>query len=288
MTDKKMSDKEKIEFWVIITVFVLGLIGGTLFYILKEKPLSAVFWSLLLGSFIYKFLGGIAKENTFRIGAFKLCGSAAFIIGAIFFLNYIFNPPPKNEIIKERPTRSWFPFLESGLPGRVVIKDKDGKEIVFELGNEDKATVQEHRYILERGENYYWIKRKNNPDFLIGKVDVPDLGNDLFNNIESPEYKDIFTLKPFDEQKNEYRNENLPFYLKVHQGYLDIIKLDGKPLLRNEEIVRRSLYAYKIDSMFYIVCIVDVRHVDENSETPLQPEDWYSRYFVGKFRLSKR
>lgn len=80
-TQKKLEDR------VLIALIVTGIAGGIAFYFIDDaKFLSAVFLSIALSGIVYKYLGGITETN-FKIGLFKVTGSAAFMIGCIWFLN---------------------------------------------------------------------------------------------------------------------------------------------------------------------------------------------------------
>lgn len=81
------NNPKKLEDRVLIALIVTGIAGGIVFYFIDgAKFLSAVFLSIALSAIVYKYLGGITETN-FKIGLFKVTGSAAFMIGCIWFLN---------------------------------------------------------------------------------------------------------------------------------------------------------------------------------------------------------
>jgi hypothetical protein len=69
-----------------IILIGVGIICGSIFFIVEMKDLSLIFFSIALASILYQFLGGIGDTNSFNLGAIKFGGSAAILLGFMWFL----------------------------------------------------------------------------------------------------------------------------------------------------------------------------------------------------------
>jgi hypothetical protein len=54
-----------------IILIGVGIICGSIFFIVEMKDLSLIFFSIALASILYQFLGGIGDTNSFNLGAIK-------------------------------------------------------------------------------------------------------------------------------------------------------------------------------------------------------------------------
>jgi hypothetical protein len=72
---------------VVITILVIGLIGGVLLVNFQQPPIvSSIFIALGIATVVYHFLGGI-EVSEFNMGPVKLGGSIAALIGSAWFIN---------------------------------------------------------------------------------------------------------------------------------------------------------------------------------------------------------
>ncbi len=81
--DKPLSDEDKVA----LGFSLLGLIGGVLLYFLHVPSIIiSVFISTGLTALVYRFLGGLS-EATFVMGAMRLGGATAVVVGVAFWIN---------------------------------------------------------------------------------------------------------------------------------------------------------------------------------------------------------
>jgi len=85
-----VTDKLGTEGMVVVAVMALGFLVSVLNFVLGWR-LPPIIIAVMLGSavaaLVHRFLGGIAAETTFAVGAVKLGGSMAALVGCAFFIN---------------------------------------------------------------------------------------------------------------------------------------------------------------------------------------------------------
>jgi hypothetical protein len=81
------DSKWKIDDTVVLFFCVFGFGGGIVAGKLGLPPIvGALLLATGVAALIYRFLGGIA-DSTFTVGALKLTGTAAFLVGMTWYLN---------------------------------------------------------------------------------------------------------------------------------------------------------------------------------------------------------
>lgn len=80
----------KTEDIVLISVMVMGFLGSVCIYVfsLSVPPIVvAILLGAAISALVYRFLGGIPASTMFGVGALKLGGSLAALIGSAWFIN---------------------------------------------------------------------------------------------------------------------------------------------------------------------------------------------------------
>ena len=176
----------KIETIANITLAVVGLVLGIVFFMNEKKDLSLILFSIAIASILYQFLGGIGKENTFQLGALKFGGAAAILIGFMYFLKtFIFIPTP--ELFQlDISDKNWIPVsTETGKIKTVIIKSGE-QEMQFPQSNSAYIEKRKkHEYQLSnRGNNQFSIELNSTPSDTVGFIDINNFKvTGLFNKI---------------------------------------------------------------------------------------------------------
>lgn len=243
-----------------IALITIGIIGGITFYLFGLKPLSAVMFAIALASILYQFLGGIGDTNNFNLGAIKFGGSAAILIGFMWYLKFFgFAPTPENYKL-DISEKNWIPIEKaSGKTLQVKISngnEEDPEEAIFPDSVSAQARAS-HTYLVEEGKDArFYIKTPGQPSETVGQFSLSSFNcSTIFNKMEiSDDEKaiQIFTLYPDREDKNstkDIKNLNLPFEVKVfNESRFSILLSDQpeQPFLDNAEVVRRTAYCIPV------------------------------------------
>lgn len=159
---------------IVITIIIgVGLIGGTLLLLFDFEPIAvSLFFAAALTGFTYRFLGGIDAQTSFTLGALKLSGTAAVLIGSMWLIDA--------RLIEETrtvPTGA----LPAGLtPGEVFLFDADGEpvaigdpadtsDIDFPLPKRDLYKDRAARRLVSEKNKIYIVARRDS--IYLGYVD---------------------------------------------------------------------------------------------------------------------
>lgn len=84
-----IQKKNFFEDAVIVAAMIIGLIGGAFLHLVLNSPpiITAVFLSIGISSLIFRFLGGIGSDNSFKVKSIKLTGTAAVLIACSLIIN---------------------------------------------------------------------------------------------------------------------------------------------------------------------------------------------------------
>ena len=270
-------EKKKIEDVVLIVILTIGLILGVVFYFHPEgKPLSSIFLTLSLTSLLYRFLGGIAQDTSFSVGLFKLGGSAAFMIGSIWFINSVVFKEAGSGVQIE-PREGWFPVSAvDGLPIQVLVADENDS-LLFALEHQ-RASLAGNAYKLKASNDRNLLFNEKDPDFVIGYLD-----ESIQASIESLYEPEIFTLYPYRKSADTFTTNRFPFYIEAHDGYFSIRNKEDRNPVNDRcfeiEPVKKKSRVFSIDEKSYLCIVLQAAHRVDSTHTT---ESWYSRYLVGE------
>ncbi|MEO1049585.1 MAG: hypothetical protein AAFX87_03130 [Bacteroidota bacterium] len=242
----------KIENIAIISLILIGIGSGILFYLQGYKDLSGVMLSISLASILYKFLGGIDAKNTFTLGAIKFGGSTAVLAGFIYFLvKVIFVAEPTVQKVDISPADRWIPIdAYTGESIEVTISSADQEPVKYPVSPDEIAQRKQHRYqIIQNGDDadqMYVVLNSNqqNPE-TIGYVEFRDIQSDkLFSrvSVNDDDEMEVFTLYPYGDMNSTNKlNLDLPFEIKVFGTRFSIV-YEGQetPLVSRKEVRRRT------------------------------------------------
>lgn len=89
------------EDYVVICFSLLGLVGSVFLYFLRmPSVMISVFLSAGIAALVYRFLGGI-QGATFTVGALKLTGTIAALIGVAFWIDSTKQLTPQFHLVSD-------------------------------------------------------------------------------------------------------------------------------------------------------------------------------------------
>ena len=277
--------KQKIEDVVLISLIIVGIGLGILFFKTGDKDLSPILFSIALASILYRFLGGIGNKDSFSLGALKLGGSAAVLMGFIFFLDQVaFIPSRENFELSVSPDENWVPLdLGTGEVKDVVISNGTGEEKKFPGPAQDLQKRKNHRYKVSGQKDRFFVTLSSNPADTIGYGEGTDLsisGLSAQAKVSENEGMHIFTLYPYKRpnksvQIKEVKNSELPFEISVY-GTSFSIEMNGEKIMQNIEVSRRKAFMVPVREGYYIVIIEQADHVKDPKK------DRFSKWIILK------
>lgn len=267
---------KKIELIANISLIIIGLLLGVMSYIKDCKDISAIFLGISIGCILYQFLGGISSENSVQLGVIKFGGSAAVVLGFIFFINnYIF-------IAEEQVIPDTLIPLDAKT-GEIIelsiISGKDTLTYPFDhMKAEFLAKQQKKEYYLTRDEEKYCINADNH---IIGCVDIDHSKANLFSSIgncSGNDYTgiDVFYLYPdsADASSSTLLGYDYPFNIQYHDNLQFSI---GKWVSRRE-VAKRTSYVIPDGDCIYVIYLEQCDHRDQVKK--------YSKWLVQKFECT--
>ena len=292
-TNNSNNNRKKFEDNVLIVLILIGLAVGSILYFMNEgRPISSIFVSFALSCLLYRFLGGIAQETKFSVGAFKLGGSAAFMIGCIFFMNeYIFPAPQQMTVILKAPEDRWYPVrISDGASDSVIVRSPLGDTIRYKLNKAAYEVLKKRGYhiSLDR-ENYY----------LYSTVDSSIFGYVTYDNIyESMKHElgiviqnfRVFTLHSYPDTASGIKrykssieidavNKTFPFIVELERTTMNI-KSNNDSLIIADVPRGEKSYLISIKGTYFIVVVL-------HANFEVAQERWYSEFLIGKVALDK-
>ncbi|MEZ4957341.1 MAG: hypothetical protein R2825_27540 [Saprospiraceae bacterium] len=269
-----------------IVLIVIGLAGGIIFFMMEQKDLSLVLFSVALASILYQFLGGIGESNSFNLGALKFGGSAAILIGFMFFLKkVVFIPSPENckLIISEK---GWIP-ISAGDGKTLSVSISNGAEQKVYPDSTDSSKRKSQSFQIAEKDSSTFSVLSNDEKEEIGYFNLSNFKTStLYNKTEIDNESEltvrVFELNPDDPNNNSTldRNElkSLPFEIRVHDASLfSILPKDEtkKPFYSDMEVVKKTSYLIPIsNNESYIVFLEQAVNIIEPPTYPKRFSKW--------------
>jgi len=234
VTNSKSKEKNKFsttEMVVIISIIAVGLILSILTYTLKLSVppiLVAVFMGIAVSAIVYRFLGGISPETAFSVGALKLGGSMAALIGCAWFINVELESQTLKNLdnLFEPHYREWF-AIERNTKKPMTVK-------VADIGTLP-APKNEKLFVLE--------------------VDDEIINFVVTGRLRSEQKKNLDPL-PFTIKTDTY-DDDYSHYVLTDTSDKEIH--DGCIPLRQTEI-------FQSGDKYYLVAVVEVNHSPKNGD----------------------
>lgn len=290
--------KSKIELIANIVLIAIGIGGGIHFFVSEMKDLSAILFSIALASILYQFLGGIGDSNKFKLGAIKFGGSAAVLIGFMFYLKGVAFVPTPEEYKLNISGENWIPIsVETGKTVPVTITNgQETREFPDSILAEKRQSLDYK--VEEMNAGQYVILTSSSSETekeRIGNFKLNNLkASGLFNNIkinDDEKRVQVFKLYPDKQDQNsslDLEELDLPFEISVYKRSrfeISLLAEDNsvkETILKNAEIVKKTAYIVPIsDKQSYVVFLEQaVSEIDSTHPTR------YSKWLVKKIDQS--
>ncbi len=275
-------NKKKTELIANIFLILTGLTSGVVFFLSGNKDLSLIMFSIALACILYQFLGGIGDANSFQLGAIKFGGTAAIMIGFMFFLKKVIFVPTSasaSQEIKISDT-GWIPVsIETGKIKPVTISNGNAK-MHFPEDENYLNSRKNHEYVLFDKDDQFAIGLKNSPGDTAGSISAGNIRSGrLFNSIhidEDEKRLQVFTLYPEKDTQNasdKLSQIALPFNIEV----FNTSRFSIKPHFNNLEVVPRTSYIIPVSTRESYVVFLE----QANSSDSI-PANRYSKWLVKK------
>jgi hypothetical protein len=165
--------KPSFEDIVITLAIIVGFLGGVAMLFLNTVPVViAIFFALGITAFTYRFLGGIDEKTSLTIGALKLTGTAAVLLGSFWLIDYRLVEETKIDSISlpaDFQPGNIYLFDATGEPVEKTALKKQGKESV-------EITFEKLPPDLYKNQSARLLKIENNRLFVATKRDSIFLG----------------------------------------------------------------------------------------------------------------
>lgn len=267
---------------VIVTVIALGFGGSALVSVIQvDVPpiIVAVFLGSAVSALVYRFLGGIAEETTFTMGALKVGGTMAALLGFSYFINgQLVNQTLNLNELFEPHVNQWFAMeKETAVPIRVKIRgvrDDIPKPAHNALENTQLEVKRE-----DAGFSVFPL----GADFPLGRLNARELRSaGLYTSVGQKLEPFVVTRRlPPDSANNDL--DPIPFWLatKRYGGDFSRYALIDKA---GDEVYRGSIYRkqteiVKVDGRVYVIAVVEVDHEPEEGNQP------YAKFAIGEMQL---
>lgn len=246
---------------VILVALVVGFIGSILLYLLDVKPiLVSIFLGTGIASLIYRFLGG-TTGNTMQLGALKLTGTVAVLIGSSYFINKELSKQENESALNKVTTipneENWIALNLDGEPINLKLQEVD--QIIKKP---EKSPWSNLPLSLEQVNDDKY-KVLSSDDFDLGVLENSELdGAGLFSKIEKTDlYVVTPRLKPFAKQ---FDLDPIPYKLATlrYGGDYSRLKLidNNDSIVWSGSIYRKRFEIIELKEKSYFIGVVEVNH----------------------------
>lgn len=263
---------------VIIVVCAIGFIGSVIIYALKMPPIIvSVFLATGVASLVYRFLGGIYGVS-FVMGALKLTGTAAFLIGSAWFINSYLAKQTINDGngFFSPHGDSWFAVGKGdGIPVQVRIK---GRNVTIDKPPFD--ILLHNQLNIRQQDNKFVIVSEKEPQFMFGNVHTEDFQAVNFYNSIGRKIDNFIVTHRLPPHSSDIDLDPIPLTLSTR----DYGGEYSRYILSDEEenvvyvgaIYRRQAEIVKLQDTYYLIAVTEVNH------NPQEGEELYAKFAVGK------
>ena len=239
----------------ILAMFAVAVLGSS-GVLAMDHIVTATFLASGVAMLVFRFLGGINADTSFGVGAFRVGGSLAALVGCAWFFNGELRSTDVDTMFEPSYT-SWVPINRG--TGEMVPLKVNGEALPFP--NEGMLSPMESvdLTILEGGKVAPSVSR----DQPLGAIDSTDLKS-VKLTIQRKDIYDFTTSRYMHAQSGPYEIPGFPF--KIHVGAFDhdesmitIFNEQGTEVF-NSAIYRRDYKLFDNDGSVYLVGINQLDH----------------------------
>ena len=161
-SEQRSSSKLSADDMIVVLFGAFGFVGAVGLVVFARVPpiLSSFLLATGVAAFVYRFLGGL-HGATFTIGALKLTGTIAALVGIALTVNHYlddqlrYRPLTEDDIVGE-----WnWDYGEGGWTGHLTFTKQDGQ--LHFVGQEDKCIDHECKPIYDLTNGTASLDRKS-------------------------------------------------------------------------------------------------------------------------------
>lgn len=276
---QKFTTRLATEDIVIVSVIALGFLGSSMTYAFKVD-IPPIVIAVLLGSavsaLVYRFLGGIPVDTTFTVGALKLGGTMAALVGCAYFINTQLEKQTLNlDKLFVPHFNEWF-AMQKQVPVPIEVKVR-GRAIP------KPGTVFRNAPLgLERDGADFVVSPKDDA-FPLGRLTGQELQRaGLFNSL-APKLEPFLVTPRLPPDSANYDMDPIPFQLSTKRyggDFSRFVLVDGQ----GKEVHRGSIYRkqteiVRIGEKRYLIAVVEVDHEPAEGRRP------YAKFAMGEIQL---
>ena len=242
---------------VIVAVIALGFLGSIIIYVLGW-PIPALVVSILLSAavsaLVYRFLGGISQDTAFRVGALKLGGVLAALIGCgLLFTKYLPEPHTLDTFF-DPPRHEWVAFDKASMmPIDVRVVP------IEETIEADHRFTQQKQLYVHKDSLFFTVSPDEMGDFALGTLSAERLKALGFTA----------TLGQFKHTKKlqagaRHNIDSWGLVLKTHNYSNDESKFEIRSTNTGStatcSLEARQTCTVALDGSFYLVYVLEANH----------------------------
>ena len=264
---------------VIVSVIALGFLGSiviTMFALSVPSVIVAILLGAAVAALVYRFLGGISPQTSFKLGALKISGTMAALVGCAYFINIELEKQlmPTMDSLFSPNFNEWF-----------IVKKTTAEPIAVEVNRvgtisiPDLTDLENNR--LSATKETDGLKINLTEDFSIGTLRAKELVRLGFSNDLGQELDNFVVTRRLGPGTSNYELNSLKLKLstkKYSQDYSHyILSNDAGEQLHEGSIRRKGTEIIKVENKFYMIAVVEVDHGAQNN-TP------YAKFAIGELR----
>jgi hypothetical protein len=285
----KLADKIKTglsaEDVVIIAVIGLGFVGSAVAFVVRvDIPpiIVAVFLGSAVSALVYRFLGGIAAETTFKMGAMKVGGTMAALLGCTYFINaqLVTQTLNMDELFDPHVTQ-WFAMeKQTAVPIRVKIRG-----VRSDIPEPDRNTfANAPLQVLPQAGDFSVFPK--GADFALGRLGAQELRQAGLYSSVGQKLEPFVVTPRLPPDSGIIDLDPIPFRLATRRYGGDFSRyalVDEQGNERHQgSIYRKQTEIVEVSGRWYVIAVVAVDHEPDEGEQP------YAKFAIGEIPLEVR
>jgi hypothetical protein len=266
---------------VIIAVIALGFLGSALFFIFN-LTIPPIVVAILLGAavsaLVYRFLGGIGSDTTFAIGALKLSGTMAALIGCAYFINTELETQTRHDM-----DRLFRPHVDRWY----AVDKNDGNPITVSVTGAGEIDIPPSPVreripltLLEDNNRFLVSTRAEN---VLGSISSQELARIGLSFSLGPQLQHFVVTDRLPPGTVNYNLDPLPFKLETgsfsrEYSHFRLTGSDATALYEGS-IYRKQTQIIRLDTRYYLIAVVEVNHLPQDGHP-------YAKFAIGEIPLA--
>jgi hypothetical protein len=267
---------------VVVAVIALGFLGSALAFVIRvDIPpiIIAVFLGSAVSALVYRFLGGIATETTFTMGAFKVGGTMAALLGSSYFINaqLVTQTLNMDELFEPHVTQ-WFAMeKQTAVPIRVKIRG-----VSNDIPEPAPNTLENAQLQVKREDTGFSVFPMD-ADFSLGRLNPRELRSAALYTSVGQKLEPFVVTRRLPPDSANIDLDPIPFRISTNRYGGDFSRYtlvdDAGNEIYHGSIYRKQAEIVEVDGRVYVIAVVEVDHEPEEGDPP------YAKFAIGEVRL---